>query len=69
MAAHVLNQMIKRNLKPFDPANKQDLDSYKKFILNNAWGPTGCPFTLEDPWLSVPDMIKDKIARHFLKIA
>jgi len=46
----------------FDVANKEDLKLYKHFIEHKSWGRNGCPFELEWPWLSIPDMISHKIA-------
>lgn len=52
----------------FNVNEKKDVDVFKKFLKNRAWGKTGCPFILEEPWLSIPDMIKDKLVRHYLKV-
>jgi len=46
----------------FDVNNKVDLKAYKEFLANKNWGTNGCPFELEWPWLSIPDMISHKIA-------
>jgi len=48
----------------FNVKNKQDLKVYKHFITSHSWGEYGCPFELEWPWLSIPDMIAHKIAEH-----
>lgn len=48
----------------FDVANKEDLTTYKYYITNYSWGPTGCPFELEWPWLTIPDMIAHKISEY-----
>ena len=69
MVATKLGKMMQRTFKNFDVTDRKDLDRYKTFLQTGAWGTEGCPFICEDPWLSVPDMIKDKIARHYLKIA
>ena len=47
---------------PFDPENREDLKIYKHFLETGSWGKTPCPFELEWPWLSIPDMISHKIA-------
>lgn len=52
----------------FDPNNKKHSEIFKKFLQNYAWGSNGCPFILEEPYLSIPDMIKDKLVRHYLKV-
>lgn len=48
----------------FDVTNKQDLTMYKHYIKEHSWGKNGCPFELEWPWLSIPDMIAHKISEH-----
>lgn len=56
-------------LKPkrfFDVKSKQDIASFKKFIKEHRWGADGCPFYLEFPYLTIPDMIKDKIIHNTL---
>jgi hypothetical protein len=57
------------NKRPFDLNSKKDVDIYKHFLKNNNWKITGsCPFEIEYPYLSVPDMIKDKLVRKYLKV-
>jgi hypothetical protein len=49
--------------------SKEDVEIYKYFLVNNNWKNVGiCPFELEYPYISVPDMIKDKLVRKFLKV-
>jgi hypothetical protein len=49
--------------------NKEDVEIYKHFLVHNDWKIVGsCPFELEYPYTSVPDMIKDKLVRKFLKV-
>lgn len=43
----------------FDPKNKQHIKLFKHFLNENRWG-SPCPFLLEEPWLTIPDMLKDK---------
>jgi hypothetical protein len=43
----------------FDPKNKQHINLFKHFLNENRWG-APCPFLLEEPWLTIPDMLKDK---------
>jgi hypothetical protein len=61
-----LSEMVYSHRK-FDPKNKKDIEEYSYFVVNNRWK-DGCPFHLEWPHLSVPDMIKDKIIRSVLGI-
>jgi hypothetical protein len=48
----------------FNPNSNEDLKMYKYFLDNHSWGNGGCPFELEWPWLSIPDMISHKIAEN-----
>lgn len=45
----------------FDPKSKQDMAAAKEFFAVHYWGVSGCPFYLEFPYMTIPDMIKDKI--------
>jgi hypothetical protein len=64
MPALKLNERRKFNIN-----NKADVEIYKHFLVHSNWKVTGsCPFQLEYPWNSVPDMIKDKLVRKFLKV-
>lgn len=60
--------LTNRNRKLFDVTNKQDVERFKQFLVKSGWGAEGCPFEIEQPWLTIPDMIKDKLIRHYLKI-
>ena len=64
----ILNQ-IDRTKRKFDVNNKKDVAAYKNFLVQKQWGTGGCPFSLEYPYLSVPDMIKDKIVHKYLNIS
>lgn len=55
--------------RKFDINSKTDVEIFKHFLVNHDWRITGsCPFELEFPYLSVPDMIKDKLIHKFLKV-
>lgn len=54
-------ESINRQKRFFKESSKQDIELTKKFFEKFAWGPEGCPFILEYPYLSIPDMIKDKL--------
>lgn len=57
------------NKRKFDINSKKDIEIYKHFLVHNDWKIVGvCPFEVEYPWNSVPDMIKDKLIRKFLKV-
>jgi hypothetical protein len=64
----ILDDMIKPRRK-FDVSCRKDIDAFKFYLEHNGWGDGGCPFYAEDGWVSIPDMIKDKIVRRHLKIA
>lgn len=63
----VLNSMFKTK-EYFDVKNKSHVATYKKFLQTYTWGQNCCPFELEEPYLSVPDMIKDKLVHYYLKV-
>ena len=52
----------------FDNASQTDMNLAKDLFVKNAWGPNGCPVFLEVPGLNVPDMLKDRITKHYLNI-
>lgn len=57
------------NKRKFDINSKEDIELFKYFLVNRDWRITGtCPFELEFPYLSIPDMIKDKLIYKYLKI-
>ena len=61
--------MIPNKLKrKFDINDKKDVDLYRRFLATYSWGHSGCPFELEFPYLTIPDMIKDKLIHKFLKV-
>ena len=51
----------------FRADDKDDVLLFKNFMETNRWG-FPCPFFLEEPYLTIPDMIKDKFIKHMLKI-
>lgn len=51
----------------FDPNNQEHLDYFRKFLNTGKWV-NGCYFKQEFPWNNIPDMIKDKVTRHFLGV-
>jgi hypothetical protein len=52
----------------FNVNSKEDIAVFAEFMKKSAWGPDCCPFILEFPFLSVPDMIKSRIVNKALKI-
>ena len=59
---------VQRQRICFDPADSKHIKSYRNFLVKRKWDSPGCPFELVWPYLSIPDMIKDKIINHYLKI-
>jgi hypothetical protein len=51
----------------FNPKDKAHVELYRKFLENDSWH-GGCIFKLEQPYLSIPDMIKDKMIYSLLKV-
>jgi hypothetical protein len=52
----------------FNPKSKQDIGLAKKFIKTHSWGVGGCPFFLEFPYTTIPDMMRDKIVHDVMGI-
>ena len=65
MILNKLNQSILLKRQVFDPKNTAHIEEVKFFMDNNKWKDI-CPFFLEWPYLTIPDMIKDKIVRNIV---
>jgi hypothetical protein len=61
-------EMANGSKRKFDVNNKKDVEMYKNFLTTRRWGGTGCPFVLEFPHMTIPDMIKDKMMDKYMKI-
>lgn len=62
-------EQFRKQKRYFDIKNNDDINVYKQFLSSgNSWGTDACPFILEFPYLTVPDMIKDKLIHHFLEL-
>ena len=59
---------VQRQRVRFNPAEKEHVEAYRNFVVKQKWDSPGCPFELVWPYLSIPDMIKDKIINYYLKI-
>ena len=64
---NVLAQVQRQRVR-FSPEDKKHIDQYRNFVVKRKWDAPGCPYELEWPDLIIPDMIKDKIINHYLKI-
>ena len=64
----ILEKMY-RQKRYFNEKSKADLQSAKSFFETHSWRhEQGCPFILEYPYLTVPDMIKDKMVHKIFGI-
>ena len=60
-------QLMQNQKRTFDPKNKQDLKLFKLFLADSKWGGP-CPFILQEPYLTIPEMLKDKYVRSQFNI-
>ena len=51
----------------FDPRNKYHINLFRYFLNEKRWG-APCPFLLEEPYVTIPDMIKDKYIKYQLGV-
>ncbi len=51
----------------FDPSSKVDIQEYKYFLDNSKWKDR-CPFVLEWPHLTVPDMIRTRLIDTHIEV-
>ena len=63
---NVLEKVV-RDRRAFDPSNLNDIEEFRYFLINHKWK-NGCPFYLDWPYLTIPDMIKDMIIKHTLRL-
>lgn len=63
--------LTKTDRVTFDVKNKQHLKSYSFFLKHGSWVKENpVPFfNLEEPYLSIPDMIRSKIAVEHLRVS
>lgn len=52
----------------FNANSKRDTMLYKSFLETKGWGTQGCPFILVFPYMTIPDMIQDKIIHNVLGV-
>ncbi len=60
-------QLLNNQKRTFDPKNKKDIELFKFFLANDKWGEP-CPFILQEPYLTIPEMLKDKYIRSQFNI-
>ncbi len=63
----ILETLI-RQKRYFNEKSKKDIDVARTFFAKHSWGSEGCPFILEYPYITIPDMIKDKMIHRSLGI-
>ena len=62
-------ETIIRQKRYFNEKDKKDIKSAKTFFETHSWRhESGCPFILEYPYITVPDMMKDKLIHKVLGI-
>ncbi len=59
-------ELINSSKTRFDINSKSHISRYRYFLLESTWGKDCCPFILEFPYASIPDMIKDKLVRKYI---
>ncbi len=62
-------ETIIRQKRYFNEKSTKDIDVARHFFSTHTWGNDGCPFILEYPYITIPDMIKDKMIHKSLGIA
>ena len=63
----ILETLVRRR-RFFDPMKKKDITAARYFVEKHSWGNDGCPFILEYPYITIPDMIRDKLIHKSLGI-
>ena len=63
----LLDNLIKQRY-PFDINNEKHLSIYANFMKTGGWSRGGCPFILEHPYKSIPEMINVKLVYSSLNI-
>lgn len=51
----------------FDENNSEHIEEFKFFLKHSKWNNL-CPFKLEAPFFTVPDMIQHKLIRKLLNV-
>jgi hypothetical protein len=60
-------QLLTNQKRIFNPKNKKDIELFKSFLADSKWGGP-CPFILQEPYLTIPEMLKDKYIRNQFNI-
>ena len=59
---------LRQQKREFNPAEKKDRAEYAYFLRHGRWKSVFCPFSLDWPYLTIPDMVKDRIVHHALHV-
>ena len=64
-------KLIVSNLKPqpkriFNPKNREDLLEYRHYVTKGTWKNGICPFELHWPYVSIPHMLHELVAKHYV---
>lgn len=62
-------QQAVNSKRRFDPSRKKDRDEFQYFLTHRRWQSFVCPFVLEWPHLTIPNMIMSKLSHHTLGVA
>ena len=52
---------------PFNPHIMAHIKRYARFLSEGKWGKDKCPFILEEPFTSIPEMCNYRVIRYYLK--
>jgi hypothetical protein len=58
--------IIKDKFKERYYNNRDDILEYKHFIIKGHWKSGSCPFQLQWPYLTIPNMLHEMVARHYV---
>ena len=61
-------ETIRKTKRLFDPISEVDKLIYREYLRNKGWGVEGCPFILEFPHLTIPNMINAMLIHQFLGV-
>lgn len=50
----------------FDPGSAEDILEYKYFVTKGRWKSSTCPFRLQWPFLTIPNMLHEMVAKHYV---
>lgn len=63
---YIFSVLRPRSRELFDASNLNHRKEYAYFVKYSKWK-DGCPYYLEHPFASIPDMINSKLLAYYLK--